>query len=245
MHFKHATDNAVLRLESGDEYVHILFKDSTTTSLPYIGARGNNLRAITGGAERMRIDNNGHVLFTGGSSQRVAFGTADNVKYAGFGRADGAAQDVGLNFFTTTNAGTSFVNHFRIEHNGELYGTDQGIGNISDSRVKKNIVDYSYDIEKFKKYKSKTFDWVNPEMHCDKTNVKGFLAQDIEEVDSQWVTTINIDKDDPDYDLVDKGKNGQGKDVGFIKTSKFGAKDAMYISVINQLIARVEALEAK
>ena len=82
-------------------------------------------------------------------------------------------------------------------------------------------------------------------MHGDKTNVKGFLAQDIEEVDSQWVTTINIDKDDPDYDLVDKGKNGQGKDVGFIKTSKFGAKDAMYISVINQLIARVEALEAK
>ncbi len=70
VHFKHATDNAVLRLESGDEYVHILFKDSTTTSLPYIGAQGNNLRAITGGAERMRIDSSGNVSI--GSTSNVA-----------------------------------------------------------------------------------------------------------------------------------------------------------------------------
>jgi hypothetical protein len=102
------------------------------------GIMGNTLKFASGtaasGTERMRIDNNSHVLFTGGSSQRVAFGTTGNVKYAGFGRADGAAQDVGLNFFTTTNAGTTFVNHFRIEHNGELYGTDQGIGSISDSK---------------------------------------------------------------------------------------------------------------
>ena len=104
---------------------------------------GNLIFKTEGGGtltQRMRIDNNGHVLFTGGTSQRVAFGTTDNTKYAGFGRHDGAAQDVGLNFFTTTNAGTTFVNHFRIEHNGELYGTDQGIGSISDSRVKKILL---------------------------------------------------------------------------------------------------------
>jgi hypothetical protein len=82
-------------------------------------------------------------------------------------------------------------------------------------------------------------------MHGDKTNVKGFLAQDLEAIDSQWVATIAIDKDDPDYDLVDKGKNGLDEDVGFIKTSKFGSKDAMYISIINQLIAKIEVLETK
>jgi hypothetical protein len=62
VHFKHATDNAVLRLESGDEYVHILFKDSTTTSLPYIGAQGDAIRVITGGSQRFRIDNGSDLI---------------------------------------------------------------------------------------------------------------------------------------------------------------------------------------
>ena len=66
LHAYHATDNGVLRLESGDEYVHIEFKDPTTTNIPYIGAQGNNLRMITGGAAAVTID----------SSQRVGIGTS-------------------------------------------------------------------------------------------------------------------------------------------------------------------------
>jgi hypothetical protein len=65
LHAYHATDNAVLRIESGDEYVHIEFKDPTTTNIPYIGAQGNNLRMITGGAAAVTID----------GSQRVGIGT--------------------------------------------------------------------------------------------------------------------------------------------------------------------------
>ena len=61
LHIYDAVDNGVLRLESGDEYVHVEFKDSTTTSVPYIGAQGNNVRVITGGAERFRIDSSGNV----------------------------------------------------------------------------------------------------------------------------------------------------------------------------------------
>jgi hypothetical protein len=65
LHAYHATDNGVLRIESGDEYVHIEFKDPTTTNIPYIGAQGDNLRMITGGAAAVTID----------SSQRVGIGT--------------------------------------------------------------------------------------------------------------------------------------------------------------------------
>ena len=65
LHSYHATANEAARFESGDEYVHVVFKDSTTTSVPYIGAQGNNLRAITGGAERMKIDVNGSVFAVG------------------------------------------------------------------------------------------------------------------------------------------------------------------------------------
>ena len=196
--------------------------------------------------ERARIDSSGHIIFTGGSSQKVAFGVTDNTKYAGFGRHDGAAQDVGLNFYTTTNAGTTFVNHFRIDHNGDLLGTDtDGISSISDSRVKTDITDYTYDLAKFKQFAPKQFNWKNPEYHGEKTNVKGFLAQDLEAIDTQWVGSSFIEKDHPDYDLVDKSKNGQDEDVGVAKTSKFGGKDAMYISVIHQLIAKIETLETK
>ena len=61
-HIYHATANGVLRCESGDEYVHIEFKDSTTTNIPYIGAQGDNLRAITSGSEAVRIDSSGRLL---------------------------------------------------------------------------------------------------------------------------------------------------------------------------------------
>jgi len=253
------------KLDVTDGTTSISFNKTNNT--PRIDFKGNNVSELcqikaaessgggvlqlftktTGGTatERMRLDVNGHVLFTSGSSQRVAFGATDNTKYAGFGRHDGAAQDVGLNFFTTTNAGTTFVNHFRIDHNGDLLGTDtNGVSSISDSRVKTDITDYTYDLAKFKQFAPKQFNWKNPEYHGEKTNVKGFLAQDLEAIDTQWVGSSFIEKDHPDYDLVDKSKNSQDEDVGVAKTSKFGGKDAMYISVINQLIARVEALEA-
>ena len=62
----HATNNEMAKFESGDEYVHIVFKDSTTTNEPYMGAQGNNLRFITGGAERLRVQSGGDVNITDG-----------------------------------------------------------------------------------------------------------------------------------------------------------------------------------
>ena len=140
-----------------------------------------------------------------------------------------------------------FVEHFRMEHNGTLKATDTSIGSLSDIRLKKDIKDYSYDISKFKQFKPKSFNWINPEVHGDKSNVKGFIAQDIELVDKDWVEDSWIRDDDPDYDLVKETstKNGLGDDVGISKISKFGYKDAMYISIIQQLTTKIETLETK
>ncbi len=201
--------------------------------------------SATGNIHMQLYGDNGHLILSRGSSQKLVWGTNDGVKYSAIGRHDGAAQDVGLNFFTTTNAGTTLVNHFRIDHNGNLLGTDTSISSISDSRVKTDITNYTYDLAKFKQFTPKQFNWKNPAVHGDKTNVKGFLAQDLEAIDSQWVDSAFIDKEHSDYDLVDKSVDGQGEDVGVTKTSKFGDKDAMYVSVINQLIAKIETLETK
>ena len=219
----------------------------------------NIMNAIQGGMIKFHVNESGsslirnvmtdtgHFVNCRGSSGRIAFGTSDGTLYSGMGRYDGAAQDVGLSLYATTNAGVSFVEHFRMEHNGTLKATDTSIGSLSDSRLKKNIADYSYDISKFKQFKPKSFDWINPEVHGDKSNVKGFIAQDIETVDGDWVEDSWIKESDPDFSLISDTTttNGAGETVGISKISKFGYKDAMYISVVQQLISRIETLEAE
>ena len=87
----------------------------------------------------------------------------------------------------------------------------------------------------FKQLQPKTFDWKNPSMHGDKTQQLGFLAQDMESVDTRFIGETTLSENSLDLNLVDADT--------ISKTSKFGPKDAMYISVIQQLITRIEALE--
>ena len=72
---------------------------------------------------------------------------------------------------------------------------------------------------------------------------RGFTGQDIESVDNYFARTQAIDpkkggaqgEDNPDYDIIPDN---------VAKLSKLTEKDAMYISVIKQLITRIEALES-
>jgi len=134
------------------------------------------------------------------------------------------------------------VENFRIAANGDLTATDTSIGSNSDSRLKKNIESYTYDISKFKSYSPKKFDWINPTQHGDRSQQIGFIAQEQEIVDERFTGSITLDAGDgiennPDVSLVDEDR--------IVKTSKFGQMDAMYISVIQQLITRLETAEAR
>ena len=152
-------------------------------------------------------------------------------------------------FFNTENAklrlGTNNTEKFRIEANGDLKGTDTSIDSLSDSRLKKNIVDFTYDLSKFKQFKPKIFDWINPELHGNKSNVRGFIAQEIETVDPKLVGN---------YELYDETLTDKNPDLAIIKAddgtniakdSKLGTNDAMYISVIQQMLTKIETLETK
>ena len=145
-------------------------------------------------------------------------------------------QDGYLAFYTTQNENGGTEN-FRIASNGDLTATDTSIGSNSDQRLKTNIADFTYDLVKFKQFKPKTFDWKNPGEHGNKTGQRGFLAQDVESIDNYLVGECLIHDADPDRSLVDSD--------GKSKTSKLGKNDAMYISVINQLITKIETLETK
>ena len=73
-------------------------------------------------------------------------------------------------------------------------------------------------------------------------------------VDPYWCSTTDVDEEinkpesvNPDIALVNEALNigGVAVDAGNQYTSHLGKKDSMYVSVINQLIAKIEILETK
>ena len=142
-----------------------------------------------------------------------------------------------LDFFTNGDSGSAGLSHkFRIRNDGALFGTDTSISSLSDERLKKDITDYTYDLAKFKQLRPRTFNWINEDEHVpSETTIRGFSAQEIEAVDSYLIDEEEL------INAKDKALVSDGK----AKTSKLGTVDAMYISVINQLAAKIETLETK
>jgi hypothetical protein len=146
-----------------------------------------------------------------------------------------------VNNNTSNNAIYEAINtdgtQWKIRNDGDHQGTDTSIGSISDSRLKKDVSDLTYDIAKFKQYRPVEFNWINDELHRspDSGKTRGFLAQEVGALDNYYVDKYEAEGDD--IPLVDEDGMAHG--------TKFGYKDAMYISVIKQLITRLETAEAK
>ena len=144
-----------------------------------------------------------------------------------------------LDFYTNGDSGSAALNHrFRIRNDGALFGDDTSIGSFSDERLKKDITDYTYDLSKFKQLRPRTFNWINPSEHIPhSTVIRGFTAQEVEAVDSYWIDENDV-RNPKDSVLVADTNNRA-------KSSTLGASDAMYVSVIKQLIEKIETLETK
>ena len=204
-----------------------------------VGTKALTVARNIGGTEGdiLDIESNGS---GGGTQPMIRFGTvpANGNTLGRIGFID--IPSYGGGFVVECNTGSvgdSTTEHFRVSKNGDLTATDTSISSNSDSRLKKDISDYTYDLEKFKSYDVKQFNWKNPKLHGDKTNQIGFLAQDVQSIDPQWVGEIPIKTKSEDAQYLDK-------DLMSL-TSKLGEKDAMYISVIQQLIAKNDALEVR
>ena len=161
------------------------------------------------------------------------------VLYAKNTNADSLGIRAEVNNNTSNNAIIEAINtdgtQWKIRNDGDHFGTDTSIGSISDSRLKKDVSDLTYDIAKFKQYRPVEFNWINPELHKSASGkTRGFLAQEIGAIDTYYVDKYDAEGDD--VPLVDSD--------GKAHSTKFGYKDAMYISVIKQLITRIEALES-
>lgn len=154
-------------------------------------------------------------------------------------QTSGDIDQLGLAFFThsASNSSNALVEQFRISHNGNLYGNDTTISSFSDERLKENVADFSYNLETFKQFQPKSFDWKNPECHGDRQSQIGFIAQQLEIIDTEWTGEIVVKDGSIDAQLLDEDR--------VAKTSSLGRKDAMYVSVIQQLLSKIETLETK
>ena len=140
--------------------------------------------------------------------------------------------DTALTFWTNADS-NGRVEHFRIAHDGTLTATDTTIGSNSDVRLKENIVDFNGGLDIINKLKPKTFNFINQTEHMEGTR-RGFIAQDIMEVDNYWINEHNIPEDNVDYPLVEDTD-------GTSYVSKLGEKDAMYVSAIQELTEIVKS----
>ena len=143
-----------------------------------------------------------------------------------------------MSFFVQNS---SLYERARLRHDGYLFLTNTSIQSLSDIRLKENIEDYSFDLDKFKQFKPVTFNWKKPEYHTTTPKSgkhRGFIAQDVQKLDSYaLVNEYDLEIDSKERELVDED--------AIALTSTLGDKDAMYVSVIQQLIDKVEKLETR
>ena len=220
----------------------------------YVYRSTQDLIFTTAGTERLRIRADGRTELrkdstclrlmptTSGTAVYIEFYDDGNSSRQGFfGFGSNTETNSTMHMHNNRNGHLEFRTnntvHFRINSNGDLQGTDTSISSLSDSRLKKNVADFVYDLSKFKQFKPKTFEWINTDKHNSGTQ-RGFIAQDLEGVDAELTGESSLDAELQASDITTLGSDKA-------KTARLGKNDTIYVSVIQQLITKIETLETK
>jgi len=127
---------------------------------------------------------------------------------------------------------------FRIALDGTLAGTSTSISSLSDERAKKNIEDYTGGLDLLKSLRPRTFEFKDTTGVRKTGTQRGFIAQEILESDSYWITEEDAsDTKDAEYEYT--------KDTEKRYLTTLNDKDAVFVSAIKELLAKVEELESK
>ena len=239
--------------------------------------------SVDGGTSNLYVQNSFSATSSIDEKARITFLMGNGASsIGGYKESDtqsGANRDCGIEIYTQDS--NSEQVRFRIDKVGNITATDTSIGSLSDERLKKDITDFTYNLDTFKSLKPRTFNWKNPWLHGNETNRRGFVAQELKDIDNYWVSEQKSTKkpDDileettyyKDGDEIPEGKKegdikteatytykyekGDGSDYDLLNDdtdknniemiAKLGKKDAMYVSVIQQLMTKIEELEVK
>jgi hypothetical protein len=178
--------------------------------------------------ERMRITSGGAVLVGKTSSSVSGIGHWFDVNGASF-----------YTIANTTNTNhvydnTNSVYRFYVNGAGTVFATNTTISAISDARLKENIQDLTGGLEAVLSLKPRTYDWKEDSGQTG-TGVKGFIAQEVEEVFPEYVDeylTNEVPEDGIPYKSVRQD---------FIPILVKAIQEQQ--EIINDLKARIETLE--
>jgi hypothetical protein len=165
----------------------------------------------TSGAERARIDSGGNLL-VGTTTASVTSGQGTKILVDGFnGTADGPVQAwVGNNTASDKYWGMVYslsngTYRFYGDYAGNLYARSTSIISLSDARLKENIRDLETGLDEVMALRPRRFDWKEGQGQ-DKKDVAGFIAQEVEPVLPELVTTgIEEDEAGDKYKMMAPG----------------------------------------
>ena len=123
---------------------------------------------------------------------------------------------------------------FYVGWGGTVYATSTSISAISDARLKENIQDLTGGLDAVLSLKPRTYDWKEGSGQTG-TGVRGFIAQEVEEVFPEYVDeykTVDIPEDGIPYKSVSQD---------FIPILVKAIQEQQ--EIINDLKARIETLE--
>jgi hypothetical protein len=184
----------------------------------------------TNNTERMRIDSSGNLLvgttsnitgdprlFAQGSSGQTAFGCY---------RPTSTTTSNVFRVFSDVGGAATF--NAQILANGNVQNTNNSYGAISDSKLKENIVDATPKLNQLCQVKIRNYNLIGYT-----TKQIGVVAQELEQIFPSMV------EETPDTD-------SKGNDLGTTtKSVKYSIFVPMLIKAIQELNAKVEALEAQ
>ena len=162
--------------DSGDNNIGIIFYDHSN----------NSMKFRTNASERLRLDNSGN-LFLGVTSASGFNGSTFKVP-DGFSvyRNTSTGGNGVLLFYSDANSTGGNVGYFTA--NGGLANYQSNNVNLSDERLKKDIVDCPSTWDKIKSLKVRNFKYKEDN---DERVVTGLIAQETETVDSNLVNSTN------------------------------------------------------
>ena len=197
----------------------------------FIGSRAGSASATDAGGLEFKIDGTTYGRFYQYAANQFYLGGTLNI--------GGTSTTANLKIFKANTDGlymqqgfTDGVEQLRIENNGNITNTNNYYGSLSDRKLKENITPATPKLADLMKVKVCTYN-LKKELGYDGEKQLGVIAQELEEIFPNLVS----ESEDAD---VDGNKLGTTT-----KAVKYSVFVPMLIKAIQELNAKVEALESK
>lgn len=224
------------RINAGNTGLDVTNTDATgvtdlATSPLGAGGKAMTFTTYTGSAsaERMRIDSSGNVLV--GTTSSVG----GKISCVNSGDAIVGQVLVNNNYSTYLGKNLSGTTTFVVSGTGQISAAFTTIISTSDQRLKENITNLDVGLDAVMALKPRKFDW-KAGKGKDIKGDRGFIAQEFEQVfpDLVSISKYDVPKDEEPYKTI-------SVDIMPVLVKAIQEQQ----TIINDLKARIEALEAK